>query len=190
MNRNEKIKACVISYEKHKNLKIAGSELNIPWQTVYVYLKEAGISVTGDKKRYGSTTDKLAREYEDRFKLIVPEAIDNNKSQFQSTVDFFVGSISVDVKVSRLQGAGITPRGKSFASRWAFCISKQKDVADIFVLFALNENDDIEHIFAIPNDVAVNHSTISIPLSMRSKWSEFKINQDELRSFLVELGNI
>lgn len=190
MDRIQKIKSCVTSYEKHKNLKKVGDELNIPWQTVYVYLKEAGVNVTGDKKRYGSATDKLARDYEDKFKLIIPEAVDNNESQFQSTVDFFIGSISVDVKVSRLQKSGFTPRGKSFASRWAYCISKQKDIADIFVLFALDQNDEIEHIFAIPNDVAVNHSTISIPLSMRSKWAEFKIEQDELRDFLIELGNI
>tara|TARA_R110002020_G_C16063712_1_gene755675 strand:- start:27 stop:599 length:573 start_codon:yes stop_codon:yes gene_type:complete len=190
MNRNQKIEACVASYKVNKNLKLVGSELGIPWQTVYVYLKEAGVQITGDKKRYGSTSDKLAREYEDKFKQIVPQAIDNNQSQFQSTVDFFVGSISVDVKVSRLQNSGKTPKGKSFASRWAYCISKQKDIADVFVLFALDGNDDIKHIFAVPNDVAVNHSTISIPFSMRSKWAEFKIDQSEVREFLVELGKL
>lgn len=190
MNRNEKIKACVDSYERHKNLKVVGSELGIPWQTVYLYLKEFGVNVTGDKKRYGSAIDKLAREYEEKFKSMVPEAIDNNDSEFQSTVDFSVGSISVDVKVSRLQSSGRTPKGKSFSSRWAYCISKQKDLADVFILFALGVGDDIEHIFAIPNDIAINHSTISIPYSMKSKWAEFKMQKDDVRGFLVELGNL
>lgn len=187
MNKTE---ICVESYSRLKNLKLVEEETGIKWQTVYWHLKKAGVSVTGDKKRYGSSSDKLARDYEEYFKKIVPEAVDNNESQFQSTIDFYVGSLSVDVKVSRLQVSGVSRKGKSFSSRWAYCISKQKDIADIFILFALDENENVKHIFAIPNDIAVNHSTISIPVSMRSKWAEFEINQDDIREFVVSLGDI
>ena len=60
MNKKEIIDKCIESYSRLKNLKLVGLEVGIPWQTVYVYLKQAGISVTGDKSRYGSATDRVA----------------------------------------------------------------------------------------------------------------------------------
>ena len=58
MNKKEIIDKCIESYSRLKNLKLVGLEVGIPWQTVYVYLKQAGIAVTGDKSRYGSVTDR------------------------------------------------------------------------------------------------------------------------------------
>lgn len=180
MNKTE---TCIESYSRLKNLKLVERETGIKWQTVYVHLRKAGVPVTGDKKRYGSTTDKLARQYEDEFKKLVPCAVDNNEAEYQSTIDFYVNGWSVDVKVASLQSGGRQASGKSFSAKWAFCISKQKDKADFFVLFALNENKEVEHVFLVPNDIAVNHSSISIPKSMRSKWADFKIDPSDLSEF-------
>ena len=33
--------ACIASYGRLKNLKLAGAELGIPWQSVYVHLRRA-----------------------------------------------------------------------------------------------------------------------------------------------------
>jgi hypothetical protein len=48
------------------------------WQTLYYHLQKAGHPVTGDKERYGSVTDKLAKHAEDLFTRLVPAAVDNN----------------------------------------------------------------------------------------------------------------
>jgi len=81
---------CVKSYEKHKHLKTVGKELGVPWQTVYVHLKNSGVAVTGDKLRYGSNTDKLAARGENYFQQLVPYANNHNETEFQSKIDFDV----------------------------------------------------------------------------------------------------
>lgn len=181
-----KTELCVESYSRLKNLKLVEKETGVKWQTVYVHLKKAGVSVTGDKKRYGSSTDKLAAKFEQKFNDIVKFAVNNNDSKWQSTVDFYVNDISIDVKVSRLQKAGSQPSGKKYSARWAYCISKQKDIADFFVMFAIDDEDVINHIFLIPDEIAVNQSTISIPQTMDSKWADFKISENELVEFFAE----
>ena len=183
----EKTEICVESYSRLKNLKLVEKETGIKWQTVYVHLKKAGVAVTGDKKRYGSAADKLAREYEEKFKELVPCAVDNNESEYQSTIDFYVNGWRVDVKVAVLQGSGRQASGKSFSAKWGFSVSKQKDKADFFVLFALNERKVVEHVFLVPNDIAVNHSSISIPKSMKSKWADFEVDPSELNDFFSSL---
>ena len=50
------------AYGRHKNLKIAAAEVGIPWQKLYLILRNAGVPVVGDKLRYGSDRDKLARK--------------------------------------------------------------------------------------------------------------------------------
>ena len=70
----DKRDACIESYSRLKNLKLVGLELGIPWQTVYVHLRAAGVPVTGDKKRYGSDTDRLAAKAEALFAELVPAA--------------------------------------------------------------------------------------------------------------------
>lgn len=180
---------CIEEYEKIKNLKVVGEKVGIPWQTVYVHLKSAGVNVVGDKKRYGSTSDKLAAKFEEKFKQIVPFAKDNNSSKYQAKVDFFVGSHSVDVKCAHLKPAGVQDSGKKFSSRWGYCINKQKNVADFFVLFALNDDDSVRHIFLMPKEIAITATTISIPGSMKSKWADYKVSEKELREFFEMLLN-
>lgn len=181
------IEKCAESYSRLKNLKLVAEEVGIPWQTVYVHLKRAGIPVCGDKKSYGSTTDKLAAKFELRFKNSVPFAIDNNSSQYQAKIDFFVGEYSVDVKCSKLQKSGRQQSGKSYSSRWAYCISKQKKVADFFVLYAINDDEEVVHVFLMPKEIAITATTISIPESMKSKWADYKVEERDLRTFFEAL---
>ncbi|WP_050747501.1 hypothetical protein [Sodalis glossinidius] len=97
------VQACIKSYERLKNLKLVGLDVGIPWQTVYIYLKRNGVRVIADKARYGSATDRIVVISEQWLKKDVPDAIDNNQIYFQSTIDFTVSKISVDVKTSQIR---------------------------------------------------------------------------------------
>ena len=176
--------ACVEAYGKLKNLKLVGGELGIPWQTVYVHLRRAGVPVTGDKARYGCAKDRLASFAERLFSEDVPEAIDANATQFQAAIDFTVNGWSVDVKAACLLGF------KSDAPRWGFSINKQKDKADFFVLYALDsaESRNVEHVFLMPNEIATAKTTISIPKTMNSKWADYEVCQSDLLVFFDGLS--
>lgn len=177
----------IVIYRKYRNLKLAAEELGIAWQSLYIFLTKSGEPVIGDKKRYGSIKDKLASKFESRFKESVPFSIENNSSKFQAKIDFFVGKYSVDVKVSSLQESGSNSAGKTHSARWAYCISKQKKVADLFVLYALDSKEDVKHVFLIPKEIAVTSTTVSIPESMNSKWAEYEIKESDLYSFFKDL---
>ena len=179
---------CIGSYERLKNLKLVGMELNIPWQTVYVHLKKSGVKVVGDKARYGSVTDRVAVIGEGRFKSAVPIAIDNNDLKFQSTVDFTVGNISIDVKTARIKRHNGKSNLRNAAPRWGFCVNKQLDIADFFVFYALDDMDDVKHIFLMPNEIVTTCSTISIPESLSSKWADYELNENDLLPFFKSIS--
>lgn len=172
---------CIESYSRLKHLKLVGDELGMPWQTVYVHLKKAGVSITGDKARYGSITDKFAAKAERQFKELIPFAIDNNQTEFQSSIDFCVNGHSVDVKASRLKRSGSI-------NRWAYCINKQRDTADFFVLYAYDKNaNKVTHNFLLPGEIAREKTTISITESLKSKWADYIISEQELLEFFEEI---
>lgn len=174
------------SYDRLKNLKLVEQETGVKWQTVYWHLKREGVEVCGDKARYGSASDRVGLLGEQRFKRCVPFAEDNNHGKWQATVDFSIGSTTIDVKTARLTPAGRQPGGKSFAARWSFCVSKQQDVADFFVLYALPEQgDEPEHAFLLPREIATAKATISIPTSLKSKWADYEISEGDLADFFM-----
>lgn len=175
---DDKQQACVEAYSHIKNLKLVGIELGIPWQSVYVYLKRAGVAVTGDKARYGSEKDRFAARAEKEFQRLVPAASDQNHVTFQAKVDFLVGLLGVDVKAS-LAHFG---RADSQRRRWAFSMKKQERIADFVVCFAFH-NDTTYAVFLLPGEVIRNYQTISIPLSGNSKWLDYKIEPVELAPF-------
>lgn len=173
---------CVEAYSRLKNLKLVGKELGMAWQSVYVHLRKAGVKVTGDKARYGSVTDRLSARAEQIFAQTVPFAVDANSDKFQAAIDFNVLGWDVDVKAARcLSHNGDAPR-------WAFYINKQKDKADFFVLYAFDLAINVKHIFLVPNEVATTAKSISIPASLKSKWADFMVNNEELRQFFEQLG--
>jgi hypothetical protein len=175
---------CVNAYSELKHLKLAGEKVGIPWQTVYVHLKRAGVSVTGDKARYGSVSDRLAAKAEKLFSKAVPFVVDNNVSEFQSTIDFTAGRYGIDIKASRLREYP----GKRDAPKWGFCISKQKDKADFFVLYAFDSTGDkVLHIFLMPKEIATSKQTISIPATLCSKWADYIVQRGELKEFFRSL---
>ena len=182
------VQACIKSYERLKNLKLVGLDVGIPWQTVYVYLKRNGVRVVGDKARYGSATDRIAVIGEQWFKKDVPDAIDNNQIYFQSTIDFTVDKISVDVKTSQVRLCKNKLTGEVSAYKWCFYINKQRDIADFFVLYAIGLKGNKEHVFLLPRETATSRTTISIPISMNSKWSDYKIDSKYLSSFFKTLA--
>jgi hypothetical protein len=174
---------CAESYEKHKHLKIVGEDVGIPWQTVYVHLRQMGVPVTGDKMAYGSPTDKLACLGEQIFHQLVPVAIDKNKQKFQAKVDFQVSGWLVDVKTSKRKKINKKYNSKA----WSFCIRKQNIEADFFVCLGLDEERTLEKIFLIPAEMVRGKQSISIPISMRSKWAAFVLTEDELPEFFSQL---
>lgn len=175
--------ACIEAYRKLKNLKLVGDDLGIPWQTVYVHLRNAGEPVNGDKARYGCAKDRLASFAERLFSEDVPDAVDANASQFQAAIDFTVHGWTVDVKAAtRRQYAADAPR-------WAFCINKQKDKADFFVFYAFDNADDrnVVHAFLMPSEIATTSASISIPETMKSKWSDYRVDRESLADFFASL---
>lgn len=191
-SRSEQSQACIESYARLKSLKLVGEELGIPWQYVYSTLRAAGVSVTGDKARYGSVKDRLATRAERIFAADVPTAIDANAEQYQSRIDFTVGQFSVDVKASRLHGAREETTGKTTSPRWMFCIKKQKDQSDFFVMYAFGESFDseVQHVFLMPREIATTATTIVVPASLKSKWADYMIDQKELLPFFEKMALI
>jgi len=182
MNTQQK---CIEAYAKHKNLKLAGQEIGLAWQTVYTHLRNAGVPVTGDKARYGSETDRLAAKGEAYFQSLVPLAEDQNKKRFQSKFDFLVNGHKVDVKSSNQRRSNI----KCKVLRWAFCSKKQESVADFFVLIGY-ENDAPAHIWLIPGEISRMYTTISISAGKKGKWWDYEVKPADLAEFFNQLAKV
>lgn len=173
----------VIAYEKHKNLKIAASEIGIKWQTLYSRLKNQGVSATGDKLRYGSDRDKLSAKAEDEFRLYVPSAKSMNDIRWQSKYDFSVNGHKVDVKCSMKRK--LSSRYKNLS--WAFSFKKQTLVCDFVCCFCLNENKDTEVVLLVPSEFFKGLQTVSVASSGNSKWLDYSIDPNELEEFFMSL---
>lgn len=171
------IDLCIKSYEKEKNIKKVGDITGIKWQTVYWYLKKAGVSVCGDKSRYGSKTDKFAYIGEKYVENLIPNSINQNSIMFQPKIDFIINTYRVDVKSSKLVEKD---------NRWAFSIKKQMRVSDYFILLAYDTdgNNVIAH-FVLPTEMLLKSiQTISIPKNYNhSKWGDFFISKEDLKIF-------
>lgn len=172
---------CVSAYRRHRHLKIAGEELGIPWQTVYVHLKRAQEPVIGDKLKYGSEKDKLAAQAEIHFERLVPYAKSMNGERFQAKYDFIVRGYRVEVKAARAARSNSAHKGR----RYAFSLKKQQHVADFFVCFCL-EGNDFESCLLIPGEIARAKQTISVPIN-GGKWREYEIPEHELEPFFAAL---
>lgn len=152
------------------------------------HAKEGGLSGNWRyKARYGSVTDRIAVIGEQKFKKAVPIAIDNNDLKYQADIDFTIGNVTVDVKTSRIKRYQRVNGIRHSAPRWGYCINKQKDTADFFVLYALNDDNETEHVFLMPNEIVTTVSTISIPETLASKWADYKIEESELLPFFQSL---
>ena len=175
-------------YDKHKNLKLAADELGIPWQTLYYKLRIADHPVIGDKERYGSPTDKMAKHFEDLFKDLIPAAKDYNEDKFQAKVDFKVHNHLVDVKSSTKKDGYKNNPNKKPSFRWAFCVKVQEEVgADFMVCFCTSGYDcedfgEVEKILLIPKEFYKNKQSISVSCK-KSKWFDFEITEDGLIEF-------
>lgn len=170
------------AYARLKNLKLVGKELGIPWQTVYVKLREDRVSVVGDKHRYGSDKDRLAATAESEFQSIIPWAHNNNKDSFQPKVDFTVGTIGVDVKSSRLHKSNARYKSR----RWSFSVKKQEMAADFIVCFAYSD-DGASRILLIPCEIIRKYQTVSIGEKFDGMWSEFEVSRNDLPVFFREV---
>lgn len=174
-------------YDKYKNLKIAAEEAGIKWQKLYTILRKANHPVAGDKDMYGSIADKFARKTENKFKELIPYAIDHNNDVFQNKIDFSIGSVKVDVKAStKKDGYKNNPR-KNASYRWAFSCNVQRSSSDFLVLFCFsgyNAEDcgEIEKILLIPCEFYKNKQSISVSCS-KSKWYDFEVSEEDLKEF-------
>lgn len=173
----------ILAYRKHKNLKLAANELDMPWQTLYVHLKSYGEPVTGDKLRYGTDRDKLGALAEAKFHELVPFARDNNSHKFQSSYDFDVLGQKVDVKASM-------PRqlSKNYAAKsWSFSFKKQTFVCDFMCCFCFDENRQVEHVLLIPHEFFNGLQTISVSCSGFSKWLDYSVQGNDLPEFFQSI---
>ena len=178
----EKVSACIESYARLKNLKLVAAEIRVSWSTVYLWLREAGVAVSGDKARYGSDKDRLAASAEAEFQRLVPFAENQNDGKFQSKVDFKVHSLSVDVKAAHLvQGMKRSPN----SWRWAFSVKKQELSADFIACFAYT--DSAYRLLLIPGELVRNYQTIALSQNVASKWWDYEVQPNDLSSFFNSL---
>lgn len=174
-------------YDKHKNLKIAATEIGVAWQHLYYHLSKVGHPVTGDKERYGSVTDKMARETELAFKKVVPYAVDENDKKFQSALDYNVKGLKIDIKSScKKDGCKSNPI-KSSSFRWAFSCRVQELISDFLVCycyegFDATDHGNVEKILLIPKEFYKNKQSFSVSCT-KSKWYDFEVTEKELREF-------
>jgi len=173
------------AYEKHKNLKLAANEIGIKWQTLYYRLKKQGVQVTGDKSRYGSTSDKLAVIAENEFIKLVPESKNMNSVEWQSKFDIMIGKVKIDVKSSLPRK--LQPNKTSTLS-WAFSLKRQNFECDFMVCFGLNEDKTINKILVIPYEFFNGLQTISVPIGRPSKWHEYTVDKDDIREFFLSFS--
>ena len=173
-------------YEKHRNLKIAADEIGIPWQSLYVKLKAQGVSVSGDKLRYGSDRDRLGALAESVFKKLVPDAIDNNKNTFQAKYDFDVYGFKVDVKASKPRQ--LNKRFKALS--WSFSFKKQTLVCDFIVCFCMDDDKTINRVLLVPSEFFRGLSTVSVSCDGNSKWGDYSVPKDELATFFSSLRKV
>jgi hypothetical protein len=172
------------SYKKHENLKIAGAELGISFQTLYWHLKKAGVSVAGNKERYGSEKDRFGVFAEKIFAEIVPEADDLNGKKFQSKFDFQINGVRLEIKAAKRQSLGFGKGG----DRWAFSIKRQISECDFYVLFAFSPDKELEKIFLVPHDVLCNTTTISVSVNGVSKWHSYEVTKESLREIILSIA--
>lgn len=170
------------AYEKHKNLKLAALEIGIKWPTLYCRLKKQGVSVTGDKYRYGSAKDRLAVIAENEFCKIVPEAKNMNNVEWQSKFDMLVGDIKIDIKCSLPRK--LQPH-KSQTLSWSFSLKRQNFECDLIICFGLNEDRSLNKLIVIPYEIFNGLQTISVPIGRPSKWHEYTVEKEDLRDFLL-----
>lgn len=183
MSDIEKMK---LAYEKHKNLKLAAKELNINFHTLYWNLKKNGVSVSGDKERYGSEKDRFGVHAEKLFSQIVPYAVDMNSKKFQAKCDFDVNGILVEVKAAKRQMLGVGNGG----DRWSFNIKRQITECDFYVFFAFSVEKILEKIFLIPADVICGKTTVSISANGTSKWHPYEVSSDDLLNIFDSIKNV
>ncbi len=171
------------AYRKHRNLKLAAKELNIPWQTLYVHLKKANEPVIGNKSKYGSLRDKIGALGEAEFKRLVPFAIDQNNIVHQAKYDFDVLGFKVDVKAGNLRQLNKRYPNKS----WSFSFKRQAPICDFICCFCMSDDKSIAHVLLVPSELFQDLQTVSVSQKGSSKWLEYKIEPDDLAKFFFDL---
>jgi len=133
------------------------------------HLYKAGVTLTGDKLRYGCERDKQARKAELFVLSQLNGAVDHNAAQFQPKTDVTYRGFRIEVKSSVLQHR----RGQLILS---FMVEKQPHIVDLFVCVGyFNSNDDVPlTVYVIPGHLAPRWC-IKITLTGRSKYERFRI---------------
>lgn len=183
----ETVDKMVSLYQEIKNLKLVGKEMDIPWQTVYWWLKKEGVSVSGNKSAYGGVKDQIGLIGERMFRKTFPEAEDQNEKSFQPEFDFFIKDLKLDVKTSFPRD--MKSRGTKVLYRWGFNTRRQQN-ADYIICYCMDgdfEDYTLNCILLIPNEFIVGMQTVSVSCKGRSKWLDFVITEDELKQFIDQL---
>lgn len=173
-------------YSEDHNLKVVADKMDIPWQTIYWWLKKEGVSVSGNKSKYGGLKDKIGLIGENLFKESFPAAEDQNELSFQPEFDFLLGGLRLDVKTSFPRDMKARTTGVKY--RWGFNTRRQQEV-DFIICYCLNGDVDsweLQHILLIPNEFLQGIQTISVSCEQRtrSKWMDMKVRNEELVEFL------
>jgi hypothetical protein len=181
------IDSCIEKYAEYKNLRLVADDVGLSIGMVYYHLRNADVPVTGDKSRYGTPQDKMARYAEELFMRLVPHAVDKNQEEFQSPYDFDVNSLKVDVKVATKRVNDKTKKNLKY--RWAFTTKKQSDIVDYMVLFCMSGYDtegcgDVEKVLVVPSSAFKGSKSLSVACS-GSKYDKYEVPLSDIGSVLI-----
>ena len=172
-------------YAEHQKLHTVGDMMSIPWQTVYWWLKKEGVSVTGNKSKYGGKSDQTALIGERLFSSLGTDAVDQNKLYHQPKYDFLLGNVKIDVKTSFIKDD--QSRSGNINKRWAFNTKKGQE-ADYLVCYCLSgdlSSYEVVKILLIPKEFIEGMQCISVSIN-KSKWGGFEVNESGLFSFFKD----
>jgi hypothetical protein len=178
-----KIEEMKTLYTEHQKLHTVGDIMNIPWQTVYWWLKKEGVSVTGNKSWYGGENNQIALIGEDLFRSVAPNAVNQNDLMFQPKYDYTLGNLKIEIKTAFLRDG--KSRSNKVNLRWAFNTKKQQE-ADYIICYCLSghiSSYNVDRILLIPREFITDIQTVSVS-PRKSKWLDFETTKKDLADFL------
>jgi hypothetical protein len=173
--------ACVRLYREHGRLKSVANELECSIYSVALALKKAGEPIIWDRLRHGSDRVQFATKVENIFRRLVPSAICNEDSVFNSPVDFRSNGLEIEVKAARSKNK---PHCRGLY--WIFDVSRQRYKADAFALFGYHK--EFSRLYLIPSSKLTTRS-VQIPIFGHSKWKQFEVSHGSLAESIENLKN-
>jgi hypothetical protein len=174
LDRMPSQKEC-INYYGNYSLANAVARRNGGW---YGLAKELGLPIKKSETYLGKTQEGIACE------MLISRGFEVERTPQNFPYDILVdNSVKIDVKASHLY------RGKQ-GNFFTFNLEKKYATCDIYVLLALDENDNIINTFIVPSKFVIKNTQISIG-EYASKYHKYRDRWDyisNLSEYFASIG--